>query len=180
MKDIYVEARQKHKPKRVKVLFIGESPPPLNGNPRYFYLEQVDKHDYLFVAMMQALYKVDFVNLGRVPKLKARLLKRFKKDGYFLIDAVEFPLNGSPSDKKKIILENADQLIQRVRQVCHKDARVVLIKANIYKLLAEKFKTNGFNILNSKPLPFPMYQHKSKFIDDLRKLLRREGKRHGR
>jgi len=171
MKDIYRKAREKYKPKRVKVLFIAESPPPPNGKPRYFYFEQVHQHDNLFVAMVRALYGADVVSLGRNSNTKIELLKRFKKDGYFLIDAVEFPLGGSPSDRKRMILKHVDQLIARLKRICHRDIKIILIKANIYRLLAGELKKKGFNILNTKPLPFPMYQHKSSFTDNLKKLL---------
>ena len=90
MPDDYRVAAKKYKPKRVRILFVAESPPaPKKGERRrYFYFANVDKHDWLWRGLMKALFRdfSDDIELERTQKTK--WLSRFQRDGYWLIDAV--------------------------------------------------------------------------------------------
>jgi hypothetical protein len=52
---MFEDARQKYKPDEIKFLLIAEAPPDAESG-RFFYFEEVDKHDNLFIETMKVLY----------------------------------------------------------------------------------------------------------------------------
>lgn len=56
--NIFEKPRQKYKPKKIDYLLIAETPPKSDSN-RFFYFEQVDRQDSLFLETMKCLYPED-------------------------------------------------------------------------------------------------------------------------
>lgn len=54
MSEVFIRAREKYRPKNIKVLFITEAPPAVERN-RYFYYEHVRQGDSLFLELMKVL-----------------------------------------------------------------------------------------------------------------------------
>ncbi|MGN6196845.1 MAG: hypothetical protein ACTHOB_18035 [Ginsengibacter sp.] len=73
--DKFGQARQKYKPAKIKYLFIAETPPKTDSN-RFFYFENVDKQDSLFLETMKCLYPKETENVD------LKLIRRHKS--YFL------------------------------------------------------------------------------------------------
>ncbi|GAH43980.1 unnamed protein product [marine sediment metagenome] len=90
--SIYWNAAKKYLPTCIKYLFIAESPPAFMGDKpdRYFYFQEIPGADSLFYTIVKAIYNKDFV---KNVHLRTDFLKCLKKDGFFLLDAVEYPIN---------------------------------------------------------------------------------------
>lgn len=51
--------------------------------------------------------------------------------------------------------EHADDVIRRVRELGAGDAKLILIKSNVYDMLAEPLRAAGFDVLNTELLDYP-------------------------
>lgn len=160
---IYEKARTKYKPEnKIKVLFIAESPPfkKKNQKLRYFYLEDVTQYDNLFLSIMEIVFPEER------NREKGLLLNKFKENGFFLIDACEYPINQHKSDKIKKhhinIKENVLNLKEKIKTLIDNDTKIILIKKNIFRLLYDELKLNqGFNIINTEYLVFPSHNQRN-------------------
>jgi hypothetical protein len=156
----YHAMRQKYEPApgQVQLAIVAESPP---ASGLYFYNPAGSIHEPLFKAVME--------QLGYAPTSKQDGLLKMKGRGVILVDATYEPvdkLSGSKSEQSR----KRDEIIARDYPLLREDlARlapetVVLIKANVCKLLGPKLKADGFNVLNcGRPIPFPVHWHRTKF-----------------
>jgi hypothetical protein len=138
----YIEYRNKYKPEDVRAIFVLESPPK---SGKYFYNNEGDISEPLFKAMMKLI--------GFEPKDKELGLQEFKKQGFIIVDAVYSPIN-YPENKQKWrddkILEWYPMLVKDLKHlVGDKSTPLILVKANICRLLEPKLKKDGFNVLNN-------------------------------
>jgi len=162
----YEELRQQHHPGEVEVLLIAESPPDPGAGPRrFFYSPELAQHDNLYRGVAQALYgeERDFR-----PQDKPAVLGRIQADGYWLIDAVEHPINKtSPSARRAAISASVARLVERCKEV---DPRrgVIICHTLVYELVAPSLQAAGIQILHDQPLPFPLGNWRAQFIDGFR------------
>lgn len=168
------QAAAKYKPKRTRVLFIAEAPP--DAEDRYFYFENVDEQDWLWLGLMKALFPNEFGKTSDERKRKAHWLARFRDCGYHLIDAVKEPLSGTKSQNFAVIKANIARLSSEVRDITAD--RIVLIKANVHAALYRPLIEAGLNVLNKQPLPFPSSGQQTKFHERVKQLVEPLGK-HG-
>ncbi len=155
---LYSEAAKKYKPKEIRVLIVAESPPPLRrGRPRYFYFDELDSPENLYRGIMTTLWGEEF---KRTASNKPHHLKRFCEDGFYLIDAVKFPIYDLIYD-----LRNEQQKIQAIRE--QRQARLneilalepehtILIHPRVFTGLYEFLMTHEISILNDSPITFPI------------------------
>ena len=166
----YEKARNEYRPKKTKIIFIPESPPDTKKGKkaRYFYFEHGASS--LFRSIMEVLFPEDYKNFVARKISKKDLLLKFQHHGYFLIDACGYPINQLPKEKDKNaeIKRNANKLIKELT----KNAKLVLIKKNVYQMLFRELRGKGFNAINNNFLPFPSYGHQKKFRYGLRELLK--------
>ena len=95
---------------------------------------------------------------------KAELLGRFKKDGYFLIDAIDIPINDvTERERNKVIIEHRNQKINEIRQLVIPSTPIFLIKKNIFDIFYTSLIDLGFNVVNDEVLPFPSTGNQKKF-----------------
>jgi hypothetical protein len=153
------QAAAKYKPGRTLVLFVAEAPP--NDLERYFYFEDVKGHDWLWLALMKALFARDFGETRLERKRKAYWLARFRDGGYQLVDAVEEPISGSNHRRLAVIKENADRVLSKIRAI--NPPQVVLIKHTVFSALCTKLQESGIHILNDTALPFPSCGRQAEF-----------------
>ena len=59
----YQKAANRYIPLETNVLFVAESPPAVLD--RYFYFEDVQQQDSLWIELMKALYEGEFVETSR-------------------------------------------------------------------------------------------------------------------
>ncbi len=162
-KSDYLELRNRYIPTEIKTIFILESPP---ASGRYFYNSAGPTTEPLFSAMMR-----DVVEM--TPTCKADGLKEFQARGYFLIDSTYTPVNRlSDKEKEATILHDFEALVADLRQYAKPDTGIVLVKANVCRLLEPKLQEVGFNILNrGTVIPFPASGQQGKFRAAIRHLL---------
>jgi hypothetical protein len=158
-------ARQEYRPTDgIKVLFIAEAPPSDPG--RFFYFKRVGTRDGLFLEMMRALY-VDAREL-KAPALRGRkleYLRRFKADGYYLIDAHDKPMpeSATRAKKRRLLSDSLATLTDNVRSLVGVETRVVLISSAVYEVCYAPLKAAGFNVINSEMIDFPSSGRQSYF-----------------
>jgi len=94
----FEKARQKFKPNKIKYLLIAETPPK-SGSDRFFYFENVEKQDSLFLETMKLLYprETELLKPKEIRKRKKEFLEKFKNDGFYLIDSLDQPFDNSRS-----------------------------------------------------------------------------------
>jgi hypothetical protein len=134
------EAAERYRPPTIKLLLVGESPPPLLS--RYFYFEDVDHHDGLFWNIVKALTGAPRPE----PERKREYLAELVALGVWFID-----LKPDPEDP----LAPAtflDALIQRCEAL--RPARIVIIKPNVFDLAFLPLKNAGLPVVNRR-VPFP-------------------------
>ena len=138
--------------------------PPASG--KYFYNPAGSTKEPLFKAMMDDV-------LGTNPLTKEEGLRQFAGNGYFLIDSTYTPVNAL-NDKKAddIIQRDFDLLIRDLAQYAGMGTGIVLVKANVCRLLEPKLAAVGFNILNrGEMIPFPGTGQQSNFRAAIRRVL---------
>ena len=200
----YRNAAERFLPDEIKVLFIFESPPfpppidPVTGvkNPEwsYFYRYESRGSNFLRNKVSIALFN-EKMDIAKV------FLERFCKSGYFLIDAVNYPINKITENKglikltskgevdskerQKIVYSEAQGLVDTINYWVEKsrstdinEVKILVIKVPVFNglmLYNNPFKSlidNGtYKVLNDYSIPFPMPPHDVTFIREVRKLL---------
>ncbi len=147
------KARLKYKPNEVKYLLIAEAPP--DSIERFFYYDNVDEKDYLFLGIVQSLYpdlKDKFLATGRSSVIKNEILLKLKSEGFYLLDLSELPLSlliGNLSSQLSI-------LINKVKKVAGKQTKIILIKTSVYDTAFRSLQEEFENVVNIR-IPFPLY-----------------------
>jgi hypothetical protein len=166
------EARRKYRPETIIYLLVAESPPSADSG-RFFYFKDVAEGDSLFWQTMKALYPKDCPADESPPRHRKReFLKRFKGDGYFLLDAVEEPLGkASPGEKRRRIRQSLPRLIDDLRAACGAGTKVVLISAPVFEVCAAALASEGFNVVNDGMIDFPGSGGQRKFREKFARAL---------
>jgi len=167
----YHKLRAKYRPHHPKLVFIAESPP---AGGKYFYDPSGKVTEPLFRAMMHDVQ-------GIAPASKDEGLRKFAKAGFLLVDATYVPVNksSSPKERNAKILEDYPLLLEDLNDLLPTKAiRIMLIKANVCRLLDTRLQSDGFTVLNRGiVVPFPAFGHQKRFRDKVKNLLRRKPKR---
>lgn len=145
-------ARLKYKPNIVKYLLIAEAPP--DSIDRFFYYEDVKEHDYLFLGVAEALYpelKSDYLNTRRSTERKKLILEKFQSDGFYLLDLSDLPLSLLP----KSLETQLPELKKKIDAVFNEETKIILIKANVYKLAYPYLTGHGLTNVVNKKIQFP-------------------------
>jgi len=166
-KRFYLDLRARHRPGTVKFLFVLESP-PTSGN--FFYDPTGRVTEPLFSAMMKII--------GHEASSKEDGLAAFASKGCFLVDATYRPVNQIQNQNRRnqVILSDLPDLIQDLRSIIESQAdkiNIVLVKANICRLLEERLSAIGMNVINDKiMIPFPSHGNQKRFYENMRKVLK--------
>lgn len=166
----YLEYRNKYQPEDIRTIFVLESPPK---SGKYFYNNEGDISEPLFKAMMKLI--------GFEPRDKESGLREFKKRGLIIVDAVYSPIN-YPENKQKWrdekILEWYSMLVKDLKYlVGEKNTPLILVKANVCRLLEDKLKKDGFSVLNNGVvIPFPSTGQQNKFTEKIAGVLAKANK----
>jgi len=169
--NTYKEASEKFLPEKIRVLFIAESP-PANGS---FFFFEFARQEILLTTLTTALFGDG--NGFTKNDSKVDFLKELKREGYFLIDAVEYPINmTSDKNRELIIRKENDNLLERLEGLkrinrVDADTKIILIKKSVYNILVNVLREKGFNILNNSKVDFPKYYNDRNVIGEIRKLL---------
>jgi hypothetical protein len=138
-RDDYLAHRRRYQPDAPSLIIIAESPP---ASGRYFYDAGGAVTEPLFAALMK--------QLGVSPGRKEPGLQAFKQRGWVLVDATYEPVNKLTSSKRdSVILRDYPTLREDVRELVGRPpAGILLLKANICRLLEQKLTGDGFTVLN--------------------------------
>jgi len=167
----YQELREIYKPREIKCLLIAESP-PRSGNKRFFYNPDQEEYDFLFKSVMKVIFS-NFKNNYRRGQ-KHEYLQRFKEQGFYLIDAVDTPINDlDDCDRNQIIRENLKNKIKEIEGLISKDTPIILIKKNVFEIFYTELKKRGFNVVHSEHIPFPSSWCQRKFKEKFKLCLER-------
>jgi len=152
-------------PKKLRVIFILESPP---SGGKYFYDPEGNVSEILFRAMMKIL--------GLSPKTKEEGLKAFRDEGFLMVNPIYEPVDKLPDKEADIlILDNYQTFILELKDITKNDPLIplILVKANICRILESKLMKDGFNVLNNGLIiPFPMHYHMPSFETKIKSLLK--------
>lgn len=165
-KEYYINLRDKYLPEKLKTIFILESPPS-SGN--YFYNPEGKISEPLFSTMMRCVINFQ-------PTDKREGLRKFCEQGYFLIDATYRLVDKlSPAKKREVIIESYPELVKDLKRTINKKkVKIILVKANICRLLENRLLDDGFEVINDKKvLPYPTGWQK-KFCKQVKQLLRKQ------
>lgn len=189
--NLYLKAAEKFLPKnKIETLFIFESPPfpppyhPLtnkyNKEWSYFFNYKTKGSDPLRRIMCDTLFN---------EKMRSALdfLIKFSNQGYFLVDAVNYPINDIIEERKdlvridnknkvhsdervKIIGSELVDLINTINYWVKKsksdlsDIKIIVIKAPVFKGLLktdnefkEKVDNGVLNVLNNFKIDYPLF-----------------------
>lgn len=163
--DNLIELRKQYKPSIVKYCFIFESPPAHGG---YFYDPAGRIGELLFRSLMETC-------LGSKFSTKDEGLRAFQSAGFYLVNPIYTPVNKlRDADADRIILAHYESFKQDLLDEGLKYTPLILVKANIWKLLKGKLVDDGFTVLNlNQMLPFPMHYHFQSFKEKLQALLKK-------
>jgi hypothetical protein len=163
----YVNASCKYRPDKIKCLFIAESPPAYKSDDKksYFYFENNPGSDILFATLILALYNI---NYRKTDRNKSELLNKFKSDGYWLMDVVEYPINRlnggriNPKEREQIIREHIPDFLRHLNSLKNKNiftlsSGIIIIKKLNYEILNPVLLQHGFAVLNKGKIDFPKY-----------------------
>ncbi|SRR6266404_2563899 len=183
----FAEASRKYRPTPIRLLFIAEAPPALRSG-RFFYFAALTNGDTLFLEMMKVLYPIrtTFVEYDdhqkpgfdakRVRQLKSELLKKFQRDGFYLIDALEQPMpeDADAATKKQMIRNALPELRKKVRNLSRDgDVPVILIGSPTYSVCAEALRKDGLRVLNEEMIDHPARGRQKLFRRKLGEIIRK-------
>ena len=173
----FQEARERFIPKKVKYLFISESP-PVEDSQSYFYYRYTTEKDYLFLNLMQALYPrtyKSYLPVRELRKSKRTFLDMFMSNGCYLIESVDVNLPPEMHSGKKIarITAERDKLLKRIKDISDSETKVILISSTVFAACFEFLKDNGINVVNEagQSIYFPDRWNNKSFHNQMSKLL---------
>jgi hypothetical protein len=143
----YHSFRRQFEPQDVRLVIVAESP-PVSG--KYFYNPQGAISESLFAALMKQLH--------HTPTTKETGLREFQRKGWVLVDATYEPVNGLSDAARDKVIQRDYPLLHNDLVALLPDRRVplILLKANVCRLLEPKLREDGFNVINNgSPIYFP-------------------------
>lgn len=170
----YSERRARWKPEHVRLLLIAESAPDDGGdlaNRRFFYDDNLTGKDGLFREVVRALY--DDPPLTSGPNAKMHWLEKLQSDGLYLIDLAPVPVNyHSPSERAAALQRNIDATVSHASEL--EPDGVVLVKQNVFDLLAGPLRAAGLPLLHDAMIPFPGSGQQKRFRERFAATLARQ------
>lgn len=152
----YERARARYRPERIRILFVAEAPPA--DLRRFFYFEDVEEHDWLFLGLIRWLYQeADEAEIDEMRSRKREYLEKFREDGYYLVDArdVPMPRGAKAAMKRQLLRDSLDQLEMNLRALVRDETRIVLISGRMYDVCYARLKGSGLNVINEEMIDFP-------------------------
>lgn len=146
--------RERYRPERIKVLFVGEAPP---AGQTFFYAENSQVYRHLEKALQSHLGNSD------------SFLKAFREHGYFLDDLTLEPIGTvSPGERKRILKQNIPRLAQRIAE--YQPQMIVTILKRIFPYVEEARSLAGVDVPN-RSVSFPGNGQQVVFLREMAELL---------
>ena len=128
--------------------------------------------DSLFLYIIKAVFPdVADMPVFMIRAQKAELLERFKNEGYFLEDAVAFPIpQGTRSREKISKIENGISSLNKRIEPYKSSAKFVLISTTVYSAINGIMNFKGYKVLNKEAIPFPGSGQQKRFVEAINKI----------
>ncbi len=146
------KTRRGFKPDSITTLFVGESAP---AGGTFFY--DREKPSKLFEAMK------------RVFNGDAHLLDNFKKNGFYLDDLVDEPVNKTDRKLRRKRRKESIPLLAR-RMKCYKPKAVVIVMCAIRPMVLQAMHEAE---LSYEPycVPFPAFGNQTRFHEEMKRII---------
>ena len=156
-KEYYLRKRAEYTPDKLRLIIVAESPP---ASGKYFYDTDGRKSEPLFSALMSSVLNFD-------PSDKNAGLTEFMNRGCILFDATYEPVDKglTPKRREEVILRDYPKLRKDLLDLTpNKEVPLLLIKANVCRLLDGRLCADGFKTVNAGVVvPFPSSGQQKKF-----------------
>jgi len=157
----YDKVREQYKPDHITTLMIAESQPPAAGvqSSRQFYrTDCIYREDRLFTNTIRALYReAADIPEATLKEQKEQWLRRFQKDGWYMTEALTYslPHEVTKQERQKLLLEHFPALLARLKKLAKPHTKIILIKSNVFEVVAEPLRNAGYTVLNQGLLDYP-------------------------
>lgn len=157
------ELRERYRPREIRFLLIAESPPACEGKElRFFYNPDNEKYDFMFQNVMMAIFD-EFKSEYR-KGMKHDYLERFRQAGFFLIDAVDVPVNRMKGKERlEVISKSLKSKLAEIEAAISRDRPIFLITKNVFTVFHQRLLDEGYKVANDQPIPFPGQGHQIRF-----------------
>jgi len=178
-KNTYDDVREKYRPSPIKILLIAESPPPapeIQSSRQFYYTDRTRKDDRLFINTIKALYpETTELAEAEIEAQKEQWLRRFKQDGFYMIEALEESQEHEVTKKQRQakIAQSLPRLIERVRELAGPHTKLILIKSNVFEVAASPLRDAGYTVLNTELLDYPGHFNQRAYREKLASLVKR-------
>jgi hypothetical protein len=168
----YLGLRREYEPEVAKLVIVAESPP---ASGKYFYDPTGSTNEPLFAALAR--------QLGFSPATKESGLREFQKRGWMLVDATYRQVDKLPKDAsedRNAVIEKDHPLLLDDLSNTLSDRRtpLILIKANVCRVLEPLLTKEGFNVINGgRVIYFPSTGQQKKFEKQFADVLESAGLR---
>ena len=151
--------RRSFRPKKIRILFVGESPP---ASGRFFY--RADSG--LYRAIREAFLKA-------FPHLReSDFLKSFRDLGCYLVDLCDFPIDRlSPNARRKLCRAAEPHLAKSIREL-RPGIVIVVIRSIALNVQRSEHQANWSGRHVELPYPGRWIRHRTAFIRQLVPILR--------
>jgi hypothetical protein len=157
-RDYYLRLRRVYEPENIRLVIVAESPP---ASGKYFYDPTGSTNEPLFGAIM--------LQLGRSPISKEVGLRELQERGWVLVDATYQPVDKltkeASHDRDAIIASDYPLLLDDLASLMpNRSIPLVLIKANVCRILGPLLSKDGFSVLNGgRAIYFPSHGRQTEF-----------------
>jgi len=123
--------------------------------------------------MIKVLYPSKYESTGDLRARKPFFVNLFKRDGMYLVDAVDAPFEqgARSSHKKSAIKRGLPALKKQLKRLCKDGTKVILISAPVYNICFDVLRNEGFCVINKEMIPFPGSHHQQVFREKLAPLV---------
>lgn len=150
-----------YRPRRVKVLFVGESSP---AQGTHFYSANSNLFRATRAAFAEALGS-DVVASGEP------FLRYFATKGCWLVDLADRPVNQiDPKERRQVVDAGIPRLAELIREL--KPKHIVVIKKDIATAVEQAIELAGVKSPQVLALRYPLRQWRAVFVRDLAALVR--------
>lgn len=130
---------------------------------------------------MKALYSTDLPPAKEARLRKAKFLRRFQSDGFYLIDAVSKPIKiKNRRAKLQAVSEELLELMRGIKGMANERTWVVLISKPVYTVCCEALRNQGVQVANEEPIEFPSFRWQKAYRMKLARTLEQVGWRPSR
>lgn len=112
----------------------------------------------MFTNTIRALYpETEKTPEPELEQEKRTWLKRFKDDGFYMIEALEDSQEHEVTKKQRQqkIADGLPRLLERVADLVEPSTKIILIKSNVFDVAAGPLRAAGYNVLNTELVDYP-------------------------